>query len=259
MSNRWRVVAVGLVAGLLAGLFGVGGGIVIVPGLVFVAGFGQRLAHGVSLGAIVLIAASGTIGYGVEGEVHWPAAVALTAGALVGIVVGTALLERVSQTRLQAGFGLLLVAGAIRMLFETPDAADVPSLSGAVAVTFVVLGFVAGLLSGLMGVGGGIILVPALTIVGGLPLLIAKGTSLAVILPTSLVGSFRNHSNGNLDVGAAALAGAGGVASTYLASKVSLVLDPDLSAILFAALLVVAAIRMLGEVRRERRRAKTSA
>ncbi|HUW03911.1 MAG TPA: sulfite exporter TauE/SafE family protein, partial [Acidimicrobiales bacterium] len=188
MSDRalfWRVVLVGAIAGFTSGLFGVGGGIVIVPTLVIIAGFEQRLAHGTSLGAIILISATGTIGYGTEGEVQWAAAAAMVAGGLVGTIAGTSLLQRVSQPKLQAGFAFLLVATAIRMLISTPDAAEVPSLSGWTALGYVVLGFTAGLLAGLMGVGGGIITVPALTVLAGFPLVVAKGTSLAVIVPSA--------------------------------------------------------------------------
>ena len=253
MSDRalfCRVVLVGAIAGFTSGLFGVGGGIVIVPTLVIIAGFEQRLAHGTSLGAIILISATGTIGYGTEGEVQWAAAAAMVAGGLVGTIAGTSLLQRVSQPKLQAGFAFLLVATAIRMLISTPDAAEVPSLSGWTALGYVVLGFTAGLLAGLMGVGGGIITVPALTVLAGFPLVVAKGTSLAVIVPSAIVGTLRNRSKHNVDLRASVTVGVAGIATAYVASKISLELDPDLSARLFAALLVVTALRMANTVRK---------
>jgi uncharacterized membrane protein YfcA len=246
----WRVVLVGAIAGFTSGLFGVGGGIVIVPTLVIIAGFEQRLAHGTSLAAIVIIAATGTIGYGTEGEVQWATAAAMVAGGLVGTVAGTSLLQRVSQPKLQAGFAILLLATAIRMLVATPEAGDVPSMTGWAAVGFVALGFAAGLLAGLMGVGGGIITVPALTVLAGFPLVVAKGTSLAVIVPSAIVGTMRNRAKSNVDLRAALTVGIAGIATAYIASKISLDLDPDLSARLFAALLVVTALRMANTVRK---------
>ena len=69
-----RLVVVGLAAGFLSGLFGVGGGVLMVPGLVLVLGMGQRLAHGTSLAAIVPIAVAGVAGYALAGEVDWLAA-----------------------------------------------------------------------------------------------------------------------------------------------------------------------------------------
>src|SRR4051794_29643170 len=73
----WKPIVVGLVAGLLSGIFGVGGGILIVPGLVLALGMQQRLAHGTSLAAIIPIAAAGLSGYAVAGEVDWLAALLL--------------------------------------------------------------------------------------------------------------------------------------------------------------------------------------
>src|SRR5687767_9095664 len=76
--------AVGILAGFLSGLFGVGGGILIVPGLIVVMRMGQRLAHGTSLAAIVPIAALAVLGYALERSVDWPAAVLIAAGAAGG-------------------------------------------------------------------------------------------------------------------------------------------------------------------------------
>lgn len=78
-----RAALLGLAAGFLSGLFGVGGGILIVPVLVLALGMNQRLAHGTSLAAVLPIAASGLIGFAVEDSVDWPVALALTAGAMV--------------------------------------------------------------------------------------------------------------------------------------------------------------------------------
>ena len=85
-----RIVAVGMIAGFTSGLFGVGGGIVIVPALVLLAGFDQKLATGTSLTAIVPIAISGIVGYAIDGEVDFAAAACIAVGAVVGAVIGTA-------------------------------------------------------------------------------------------------------------------------------------------------------------------------
>ena len=94
-------------------------------------------------------------------------------------------------------------------------------------------------------------IVPALTIAFGVPLVLAKGTSLAVILPTSVLGTLRNRSAGLTAVRPAAVVGLAGVLSALLASQLSLDLDPHLSARLFAALLVVVAVRLVLTARRE--------
>src|SRR5712691_10888834 len=72
-----QLVAIGVVGGLLSGLLGVGGGVIMVPLLVFWARFGQRDAHAASLGAIIPISVAGALTYGVAGRVHWLDAAAL--------------------------------------------------------------------------------------------------------------------------------------------------------------------------------------
>ena len=248
------VVAAGLLAGLTSGLFGVGGGIVIVPALTLLAGFPHKLATGTSLTAIVPISCAGLVGYGVAGELDLAAAALLTVGSLAGAVVGTRFLRTLSGPALQWTFAALMLVTALRLaLGDDGDGAGRAALTVGAVLALVALGFVAGVLAGLLGVGGGIILVPLLTIAFGLPLVLAKGTSLAVILPTSVVGTLRNRASGLTALRPAAVVGVAGVASAYLASQLSLGLDPRVSSLLFAALLVVVAVRLALQARNEGR------
>jgi uncharacterized membrane protein YfcA len=86
-------IGVGLAAGLLSGLFGVGGGTVIVPMLVLILAYGQKLASGTSLAAIVPTAAVGVISYAVHDSVAWIPAVILAVGSVAGAQIGTWLLQ----------------------------------------------------------------------------------------------------------------------------------------------------------------------
>ena len=85
-----KLIVIGLVGGLLSGLLGVGGGIIMVPLLVFWAAYGQRDAHALSLGAIIPISIAGIATFGVAGQVHWWDAVGLAAGSIVGARFGAA-------------------------------------------------------------------------------------------------------------------------------------------------------------------------
>ena len=96
----WFII-IGLVAGFLSGLFGVGGGIIIVPALVIAAGFDQRLASGTSLAAIVPTATVGVISYATTGNVNWIAAVILAIGSVVGAQIGSHLLSRLPKRVIQ--------------------------------------------------------------------------------------------------------------------------------------------------------------
>ena len=246
-TERRRIAGgllVGSVAGFLAGLFGVGGGILIVPGLVFL-GMRQRRAHGTSLAAIVPIAASGIAGFWLEGSVDWPAAGLIAAGAAAGAVAGTHVLQRLEGRALRLLFAGLLAATAARLVVETPSGAGWDPLDLAMVAGLLVLGAFAGVVAGLFGVGGGVVTVPALVILFAVPDPVAKGTSLVVILPTAIVGTWRNVRHGNADLRVAAGTGLSGVVSAFLGSRVAIGLDPRLSAILFAGLLVVVAVRLL--------------
>src|SRR6516165_9564615 len=108
-----QLVAIGILGGALSGLLGVGGGIVMVPLLVFWAGYGQRDAHAMSLGAIIPISIAGIATYGVAGQVHWWDAVGLAAGSIVGARVGAGLLALIDERLLKIIFGLFLVGVAV--------------------------------------------------------------------------------------------------------------------------------------------------
>ncbi len=110
-----KLLAIGLVAGVFSALFGVGGGIVIVPLLVIV-GLPGRMATGTSLAAIVLTAAAGTVAYGLHGDLKPGAAAILGVPAVLGVVVGVALQQRLARRTLTFGFALFLTAVGIRLL-----------------------------------------------------------------------------------------------------------------------------------------------
>jgi uncharacterized membrane protein YfcA len=111
-----RLVTIGGAGGLLSGLLGVGGGLVMVPLLVFWAGYRQREAHAMSLGAIIPISLASVLTFGVAGQVRLGYAAALTLGSIVGARVGVGLLARIDERRLKIVFGLFLAATSILLL-----------------------------------------------------------------------------------------------------------------------------------------------
>jgi uncharacterized membrane protein YfcA len=113
-----RLIAIGLVAGFFSALFGVGGGVVIVPLLVLVAGWELRSATATSLAAIGITATAGVITYVVHGEVRPLYAVLLGVPAAAGAAGGAALQQRLPVRTLSLLFAVLLVAIAIRMLVQ---------------------------------------------------------------------------------------------------------------------------------------------
>ncbi len=111
-----RLAAIGTLAGLFSGLFGVGGGVVIVPLLVLWLGFGERLATGTSLAAIVVIATSATLTHGAYGNVHVTDGLLVGIPAIAGVVLGTELQQRISTKAISLLFSAMLVAVAIDLL-----------------------------------------------------------------------------------------------------------------------------------------------
>jgi len=116
------------------------------------------------------------------------------------------------------------VASAIR-LFLTPGSSVEHALTFWSVVLLFAIGVVSGVLAGLLGVGGGVVMVPAMMILLGLPPVIAKGTSVAVIIPTAITGTIRNRSNKNVNLQAAAMVGCTGIVSAvaggYLSDVIS--------------------------------------
>lgn len=243
-----RAVLVGLGAGFLSGLFGVGGGILMVPALVAFLHLDQRLAHGTSLVAVVPIAMSSTISYAISDEVDWAVAALLAIGAIAGAVLGTKLLHVLPERVLGWAFAMLLVATALRLFLDTGTAAGRGPVTVFGAIALVVAGLASGVLAGLLGVGGGIIMVPVMIVGFDMSAALSKGTSLAVIIPTAVMGTWRNWRKGNVDMATGVVAGLAGVVSAFGAGLISVGMSDALSNGLFAALLVFVATRMFWQL-----------
>lgn len=118
-DNLLKLAVIGTLAGIFSGLFGVGGGTVIVPLLIFWLGYGERLATGTSLGAIVLIGLLGTVAQGgIYGNVHIATGLLLAIPAVLGVVAGTAIQQRIPQRAVSLLFAALLVAVAIELIVK---------------------------------------------------------------------------------------------------------------------------------------------
>ena len=116
-SRRTLILAaIGTLAGLFSGLFGVGGGVVIVPLLVLWLGFDERVATGTSLAAIAVIATVATAVHGAYGNVHLSDGLLVGVPAVGGVVIGTQLQRRISTKAISLVFAALLVATAVDLL-----------------------------------------------------------------------------------------------------------------------------------------------
>ncbi len=118
------------------------------------------------------------------------------------------------------------------------------------ALQLLAIGLTAGFLAGLLGIGGGVVLVPAMVLILAFDQHVAQGTSLVVMIPAALTGSYTHHRNGRLVLRDAAWLGAGGILGAILGSVFALSMEDTLLQRLFAAFLVISAIRILWPKRR---------
>jgi uncharacterized protein len=243
-GERVRGLAGGAVAGAASGLFGVGGGLALVPALTGFFRVTQHEAHGTSLAVIGFTALVGLVIYGAHENVVWVAALPIALGSLVTAGLGARLAARVSAGGLRRGFAIFLVLVAARLIWQ-PPAVTHPEMLGSVAsfVACLFLGLAAGALAGFMGVGGGIVVVPFLTLVFGMSQQAAQGTSLAVILVTAPAAAFEHARHGNVVWRLVPMLAIGSVVGAPLAAWAAQGLPHALLTRCFGLFLLVTALR----------------
>lgn len=247
----------GVAAGFIGGLFGIGGGLLMVPGMVLLLGIVQSRAHATSVTAIVAAASAAVVPLALDQRVDWDTAALLLAGSLAGAAAGARAMARIPEVWLARGFAALVVAAAARMILDAGAGAAAPAtatggfdvaLAGGIGL--IVVGLLAGALAALLGIGGGIVMVPALVTIFSFDQHVAQATSLAVIVPTAVVAAVLHVKAGRVDLRLAATLAAGGLGGGLAGAATALSLEGALLARMFAVLLVVVALRMLGRARR---------
>ncbi|WP_394553191.1 sulfite exporter TauE/SafE family protein [Agromyces sp. MMS24-JH15] len=241
-----RLVVIGLAGGFLSGLFGVGGGIIMVPLLMWLARLDQRRASATSLAAILPASIAGSIGYLVGGQVDWLAALFVAIGSIAGSWIGALLLRRLPLTVLRWGFIALLVLIAIRMLLvDVPERGEAHiEITPLIAVLLLGFGLFVGIASGLFGIGGGLIMVPVFIGGFGMGDLVAKGTSLLVMIPTSITGTVANVRAKLVDLRQGLTVGIAAVVASFGGVAMSFWLSPDVATWLFVVLLAFVIVQL---------------
>jgi len=247
-------VAIGVATGLAGGLLGVGGGFVMVPAMVTLLKTPQREANGTSLAVIVPVAIVGATVLGRGHQVDLEVGIALAIGAVAGALVGAGLTRRLSDTGLRRAFGIIALTVAVVMIADGVIRAVGSNMhfqaglnpSGiSLWVMALLVGTVAGVLSGLLGIGGGAVMVPAMTLLMGLSQHLAQGTSLLVIIPTAIAGSITHFRMGNIRLETAAWLSAGGVVGAVAGASLALASPDQILRLLFGCYLAFTGVRML--------------
>jgi uncharacterized membrane protein YfcA len=181
-----------LLVGLSLGLLGSGGSILTVPVLIYLAGEPEKVAIAESLGIVGTISLAGFIPYALKKQVHWRSVILFGLPGMAGTYGGAIIAGYVSGTFQLLLFSAVMVIAAI-MMFRDKKQTDTGGVSdlGHAWWKIVLEGLIVGVLTGLVGVGGGFLIVPALVLLGGLPMGLAVGTSLLIIALKSFSGFFK--------------------------------------------------------------------
>ena len=223
------MVVVGVLVGLLSGLFGIGGGTIIVPALVWL-GLTQRHAAATSMLAIVPTSVSGVLAYAVEGNVDWIAAL---------------LLSRLPEVVLRWAFVVFMAFIIASQLIFIPSRDSSIEFNLVTVLLMIVFGVLAGILAGLLGVGGGAICVPALSILFGASDLIARGTSLLSMFPNAMTTAVANVRRKMVHAKAGLIIGIVAALTAPLGTWIAGAMSPRAGGILFATYLTVLLIRSI--------------
>lgn len=188
----------GLAAGFAGGFFGIGGGLVLIPILTGYFGFTQHKAHATSLATIGATALVSVVVYALNHNVAWVTAGLVALTSIASARWGARLAKRTHARALARAFAVFLVFVAARLLWKAPAGHEIVVHPGLRVLFDLVLGLAVGLVSGYMGVGGGVVAVPAFTLLLGMPQQLAQGTSLAIILVAAPAGAFEHARHGNV-------------------------------------------------------------
>ncbi|HEY0196822.1 MAG TPA: sulfite exporter TauE/SafE family protein, partial [Methanobacterium sp.] len=195
------LILTGVGVGFTTGLLGIGGGFILVPILFFLLlGIGVdstlaiRIAFGTSLAIILPTAISSAYGHYRKNQVEIKPAIYFGISGFLGGITGGYVATHTPEDILRIIFGFIMLSVALRLLFFKESTDHREKMEN--ILLFLVVGFVAGIMSGLIGVGGGIILIPIMVLIMGYSMKEASGTSSAVIIVTSLGGIISYILNG---------------------------------------------------------------
>ena len=235
-------IIIGLVSGLFGGLVGLGGGVIMIPLMVAFFNFDQHQAHGTSLMALVFTGLSGAVTYYLQGSVDIVAAAVLAASAIFTARFGAVYANALPEWKLKKAFGIFVICVSL-LLLSKPYLSHLAFLSHPTEgwqkiAVLLASGAVAGFLSGMMGVGGGSIMVPALVLAVGHSQYTAQGSSLLAMVPGGSVGAYTHWRLGNVVLRVLPGLVPGIIICTYLGGTLAHLLSEANLRLIFAAVLI---------------------
>lgn len=256
---EWLLPLFGFLISIAASLTGVGGGIFIVPLLTLLYGFEPVVSIGTSLATIIITSIAASANYLKQNRVYVKAGLVLAFATTPGGYVGAAITAVPAvKTWLGVIFGVFLILVAIQMVYKAFSTKPVKGC-GVVDPAFekallrdwrriffgLFLGFFGGVASGLLGIGGGVVLVPVMCYALGFPIHFSVPTSMFIMIFTSISGVVNHLQQGNVDGLYAIYLGIGAVLGAQVGAYVSRKLSSRNLSLVFAAMLIVASINMI--------------
>lgn len=234
-----------VLVGVTLGLLGGGGSILTVPLLVYVAGMETKEAIATSLLVVGVTSAVGAISHARARRVQWRTGLVFGVAGMAGAYAGGRVAELIPGQWLLIGFALIMVITALAMLRGRGEIDPTESSAHLPTARIVLHGLIVGLVTGLVGAGGGFVIVPALALLGGLAMPVAIGTSLVVITMNSAAGLAGHLSSVTIDWPIAAMVTAAAVLGALLGGPLAGRIPPQTLRRLFGWFVLIMAI-MIG-------------
>lgn len=255
MDNFVILLIVGLVAGVLSGLFGIGGGLLIVPALTLFLAFSAKTAVATSLAAQLLpVGIFAAIEYHRKGLLDIRASLLIAVGLVITTLVGAQITLALPDTLFKQAYGVFVIIMGLRFLGVFARASGVqPAAAEGTAQSspawkLLALGLIAGLFSGMFGIGGGVVIVPALMTFFRVEQRLAVGTSLgAQLLPVGLLGVAGYWAAGELNIGAAVPVAIGLAIGALGGARIAISLSPKTMRQLYGVFLLLVGVWFIVE------------
>jgi len=240
----------GVFVGIGSGLLGMGGGAILVPVLLFIFGLSIKEAIGTSLCIIVLTAISAIIVHWKEKQVHLKLAVVMTLTGVIGAQLGSYLNKIAPDNIIKFIFTIVVIIFGFKMWIGTNNVGKETFVINASNIRFnkslaLILGLIAGTASGLLGIGGALIVVPIMHIFLHISMNICVGTSLLIVFFNSISGASGYIVRGDTNLELAILIAVGSVAAAPFGAKLSVKISQEKLRKIFAVVLVLAGIAIL--------------
>ncbi|MEM3579451.1 MAG: sulfite exporter TauE/SafE family protein [Candidatus Bathyarchaeia archaeon] len=256
---EWLLPLFGFLISIAAALTGVGGGIFIVPLLTLLYSFEPVTAVGTSLATIIITSIAASANYLKQNRVYVKAGLVLACTTTPGGYVGAAI-TAVPAIKMWLGviFGVFLILVAVQMVYKALSTKSVKGCSVVDAafekallrewrkmLSGLFLGFFGGVASGLLGIGGGIVLVPVMCYALGFSIHFAIPTSMFIMIFTSISGVINHVQHGNVNGLYAVYLGVGAVLGAQVGAYASRKLSSRNLSLVFAAMLIIASVNMI--------------